>query len=371
MKIKMFMRLCFKAMLRGRNKTLLLMGVSMMAVAVSTSLLGLIDDIRLQMENELKVFGPNFVIRPSLGYDQEGISRGCFPFLKRKLKEAEAIYSPCLLGTMQFKGELVGVMGLEIESYQKFSQSFDLEGRWILQPREAMIGQGVAQKFELKLGEPFQWDEYASSFHVCGIFQSGGKEDEQIILRLSEAQEVMGQKNKVSSFLARIPGSLKELEELARKIEGRFPSLKASPIRKVALSEGEILDRIEGLVWMVTLLIFIMTGLTLMATSNALVSERRQEFGLSRVLGASGFHLSLLFYVQALLSSWTAALPGFFLGFWSLDQLVQNLFSVHASFRWELVPVILVFMLVVVLFGGSVAVRRIIKIEPAMVLKGE
>lgn len=369
---KMFLRLCIRGLIYGKIKTLLLMVTCAVAVAISMSLLGLIYDIRSQMQKELKSFGPNFVIYPQVFYQEEGISQGIFEKLKNEIPlNQETVLSPRLSGIAKIRGESWVVTGVEFDVQRRIAGHWELKGAWAKASGEVMVGERAAQRLGFRSGDHLKFDDLEDGFLVTGVFHAGGTEDEQFLLTLMDAQKVMGVHFPISSIQARLNGSLKDLEVLAEKIKTVHPFLEASPIRKVALSEGQVLDRIRNMIWIVNGLIFVITGLTIVSTSTALVSQRSEEFGLARALGATQGDLAVLFYSQAILSGLAGSPLGFILGYWGLDHLAQKLFSTRAVFRFELIPVIVLAVVATILLGGIIAVKRIAKIDPAVVLKGE
>ncbi|MBI1884340.1 MAG: ABC transporter permease [Chlamydiae bacterium] len=371
MKFKMFLKLCFASISHQKGKSALMMIVSVMAVAVTTSLLGLIYDVRLQMQKELMAFGPNFKVQPQWNTIGNMISWAQYDEIEKMFFRPDAIICPVLAGVVLWKDRSQLIEGVLLDAYQKISKHWIVEGTWPNKPGEVLVGEKVAQKFHLKLGETLTFDQSSQAFLIRGFFRSGTREEEKIVFSMKGAQKILKEEKNFSFVFARLNNSLQELENLSENIEKHFPDLKAVPIRRVSLAEGAILDRIGSLVGWVNILILMVAALALMATSTVLVDERREEFGLQRALGASPAQLMRLFYMETFLSAFIVSPLGFLLGFWGLKILAYEVFSAQATFRWEMVPVILIVLMVVILLGESVAVRRIATLEPAMVLKGE
>lgn len=369
----MTLRLCTGAIMAGRMKSFLFMTTCGIAVAVASALLGLVYDLRIQMQRELSAFGPNLMIRPRLDGDGPGISKRQFLKVKEIIGALDgAVICPNLLGFVTMKGrESMVVRGVDFEAQERLSTHWEIDGTWARRDAEAMIGVQYARRTGLRAGKTLSLDiREDAHFRVRGIVRTGGDEDEQVLVSLRDAARILNTPW-ISSIQIRLRGSLARLEEISRRIESVLPGLAAAPVRRVAAAESRVLDRLESLIWIVNILILFMTGLTIMSISTALVSQRREEFALSRVLGSSIRHISILFYIQAVLTGLAASPAGFVIGYGALDYLAGALFSAEATFRWSLVPMIVFSMILVILAGAALAVKRIADIEPAVVLKGE
>lgn len=70
------------------------------------------------------------------------------------------------------------------------------------------------------------------------------------------------------------------VEAFAGRINRELPQLSASAIRKISASEGQVLDKIKGLMAFIALMIFALTTLCVNTTLTAMIAERSREFAL-------------------------------------------------------------------------------------------
>lgn len=378
----MFLKLCFKSLWRQKMKTSLLVAINVLAIAVSTSLLGLVFDIRSKVQEELKSFGPNFVIQSRVSSDSSNdvTLRGGKGFPEKKLRldnltqvveilGENAIICPHLMGVLEIESQARSVRGVEFDAHRRLLGHWEIRGRWASRLGEIMLGENIAQSLKVGIGQGIKLGNRI--FRICGIYKAGDLWDEEILISLEDVRSFENDAVWAFSVEARVDGTLQELEKKGAHIEMIFPGVKASPLRRVAVSEGQILDKIQNLIWIVNALIFGIMILTVIATSVALVSERREEFALMQSLGASVARLVYTFYMEVILACLVSAPLGFLIGQFGGNFLAGHLLSHTIPFQWITVPWTLGAVLTVILLGGSLAVRRILAIEPAGVLKGE
>ena len=368
--IAMTFRICLKALWHGRLKTILLMGVCAFSIGVCTSLFGLVYDVRSQMNDELKSFGPNFIVQSAVGRDH-GIEQNTFLDLQKKFPE-ESLLAPNLFGFLKVKGHELLVWGTRFDPQSKMASHWEIRGAWAGMPEDAMLGDKAARRLNLHLSDHFRFDGVPGKiFVVRGIFKTGDPEDDQVLISLDAAHELMGSEVWLSSVYGRLQANVDTLNRMFQTIQKDLPEVEIKLIRRVALSEQQVLDKVENLVWIVTVVISAMTCLTIMAIATTLVSERREEFALSSVMGASKKFLSALFYFQMVMAGFAASPAGFVLGFGGLQFFARHIFSTDAVFRWQIIPILMLGLLAVIILGAAAAVRRISAIEPAIALRGE
>lgn len=162
-----------------------------------------------------------------------------------------------------------------------------------------------------------------------------------------------------------------QAEGWAARIERDHPGLEARPIRKVSASEGQVLEKIKGLMGLVCLVILVLSTLCVNTTLTAMVGERSREFALQKALGAPHRAIVLQLLVEAALVAIAAIAAGLALG-WLLAQILgQAVFSSPITLRAPVFPLTALLSLLVALVAAIVPVRRAMTLQPAQILKGE
>ena len=174
---------------------------------------------------------------------------------------------------------------------------------------------------------------------------------------------------------AALAASRGAVERIAAAIERRVPGIDAQPLLKVSKSDAELSSRVTLLLVVVSLVTLLLSGLAVMTATSALVGERRSEFALWFALGARGRRVGRVLALELLSASLLAAVGGALVGLAIGVRLSRQFLDVSAAFSWSTVGVALIsaagVAALVVAAAMSVALRRIRRLEPAVILAGE
>ena len=275
-----------------------------------------------------------------------------------------------------------------------------IDGRWFSDDSmECAVGSAFAKKNHIEVGDSISLavgrvTKTPSPFKVTGILSSGGSEDEFIVLPLSKAQSLAhqpGQYRKLyvsaltkpeDAFAKRDPKTMNADEferwscspyvsSIAYSIKQVLPGAEVRVIRRVAEGEGQILMRVQMLLWLVTGAALLAAALAVGASAAASVIERRVEIGLMKALGAGSGTVGFLLAAEQLLLAFVGGGIGYALGIVLARLLGEKIFGAAPE------PTLLVFFVVigmaavVTLLGSAIPLRRAARIKPAPILRGE
>lgn len=117
---------------------------------------------------------------------------------------------------------------------------------------------------------------------IKGIVEAGDATDNVLIINLPLAQSWLHQPDLISHALFSVNNERGQVEQFAEQLQKRYPDLEIRPIRKVSASEGQVLDKIKGLMGLVSVVILVLSTLCVNTTLMAIVSERSREFALQK-----------------------------------------------------------------------------------------
>ncbi len=275
-----------------------------------------------------------------------------------------------------------------------------IDGRWFSDDgMECVVGTAFAQKNHIKVGDQISLATGAVTripppFKVTAILNSGGPEDQSMVIPLSKAQFLAhepGQYRKLyvsaltkpeDAFAKRDPKTFTPAEydrwfctpyisSIAFQIQQELPGTDVRVIRRVAEGEGQILTRVQTLLWLVTGAALLAAALAVGASAAASVIERRVEIGLMKALGAGSAAVGFLLVAEQLLLAFVGGGVGYALGIVLARLLGEKIFGAAPA------PTLLVFLVViglaalVTLLGSAIPLRRASRIEPAPILRGE
>jgi putative ABC transport system permease protein len=277
---------------------------------------------------------------------------------------------------------------------------WQIDGRWFSDgAMECVVGVAFAQKNHIKIGDLISLatgyvTKIPAPLEVMGILNSGGPEDESIIVPLSRAQSLAGQPGQYrklyvsaltkpeDDFARRDPKTMKPDEferwscspyvsSIAYSIKQILPGADVRVIRRVAEGEGAILTRVRMLLWLVTAAALLAAALAVGASAAASVIERRTEIGLMKALGAGSATVGFLLAAEQLLLAFVGGGIGYALGIVLARLVGERIFGAAPE------PSLIVFLVVIVLatgvtiLGSVIPLRRASRYEPAPILRGE
>jgi putative ABC transport system permease protein len=279
-----------------------------------------------------------------------------------------------------------------------------VEGRWFADAgAQCVVGAAMARRRGIKVGDTLNVragldsggaDEQGVALEVTGIVSTGGPEEEAVLAPLEVAQKLANRPGRYrrlmvsaltkpeDEFARRDPAAMTAIEydrwyctayisSIAHQVQQALPGVEARPIRRVAESEGRILTRVSGLMWLVTLAALVAAALTVGATSATTVLERRAEVGLMKALGAGNQLVSAFFVAEQVLLALLGGGAGYVLGLALARLLGKSVFGIPPAERLILLPVILALAAVVALVGSLLPLRRAARFQPAPILRGE
>jgi putative ABC transport system permease protein len=286
-----------------------------------------------------------------------------------------------------------------------------LNGAWPSQPEnsanesDAAVGASLAAHYHLKLGDtltvilpPLTGDMGRNyPLHITGIVSTGDNTDNKLLLPLETAQTIAGLPDAISRVeisartkpedaFARVnPDSLSPQQReiwycrpyansIAYQIAEAIPGAQAEQVRRVEQSEGNVLARISGLMWLISGAALLAAGFAVSAAMATAVLERRGEIGLMRSLGASRSAVALLFYAETGLLAIFAGALGYLIGSGLAAWLGARIFSgdggaPEAILIPALLPIVVALALAVALAGSTPSIRSALRINPSAILR--
>jgi putative ABC transport system permease protein len=232
------------------------------------------------------------------------------------------------------------------------------------------------------------------TLRVVGILDTGGPEDDAIIVPLDVAQSLAdkpGQYRRLyvsaltkpeDAFGRKDPKSMTQAEfdrwyctpyisAIALQISEELKGTDVRVIRRVAEGEGTILTRVRTLLWLVTFAALLAAALAVGASAAASVIERRTEIGLMKALGAGSGLVGVLLAAEQLLVAFVGGGIGYAVGILLARLLGEKIFGFTPEPKLFLLFVVLVLASLITLLGSAYPLRRASQYDPAPILRGE
>jgi putative ABC transport system permease protein len=348
----MILRAALRAMLERRARLALAFAALTVAATLATSLLGLYSDIERKLRGEFAGYGANLILAPRPGEEMLATSL---------LAPADrwGAAAPFLYRVETVQEEPVVVAAVDFDRLGPFSTYWEVRGRRPASDEECLIGDRVAERLRIEAGAAVAVG--GRSRMVSGVVSTGGPEDSQVLIPFDRSP--------VASLIGlRVDG---ERVDQARQALAALPGVEVRVIRAVVESEAAVVLKIRGTLFLLTSLVLAITVLCVMNNFSAVVFQRRKEIGILKAIGGADSRISLLFTAEALALGLAGSLAGFALGAGVARWMSWQIFRQPAAPRPETLPLVIAITLAVALAATSVPLRRVRRIEPAVILRGE
>ncbi|HUK32251.1 MAG TPA: ABC transporter permease [Candidatus Acidoferrum sp.] len=387
--------------------------------SVTTALVNLHLDAERKLSTEFRTLGPNVLALPSHeaanaaeeALEHSGLSR------QEYLRRSEALESPQSADSDPASASLMNEDELEriaaisetsriVEAPYLYAianvtevgstQQVILAGTWLDQMAQlapwwkingvvptdrsdlahCLAGQAVAKQMGLTINSRFELHysdragDHVAPLTVSGIVNSGGQEDNQVIANLPVVQNLISQQRRIGLIQLSIPGTPGEVERTVTHISAALPDLDVRPIPQIAQAEGQLLPRIQGLIYAMVALILVLTVLCVFASMTALAMERRRDVGLMKAIGGKMSRVVAIFLTEAGALGLAGALIGYVVGIFLSRWIGWRAFGVGINARPEVLPLVVALMVGVAL-AGAFPLRLLGRVRPAEILRGE
>lgn len=374
-RLRMYLVMVTNALLRRKLR----MFIALLAVAIGATIIsGMITvykEVPEQMGREFRAYGANLLLLPANGKttmeeaavapvydmlkDKEII--GAAPFLYERLKINE---SPVLTG------------GTDFNEIRKVSPYWQINGEMPKEnSKEILLGYELSERFQAKpgsqvivaLGDGTKEETYT----VSGIVRTGGKEEQFAYVDIKSLWDFLGKPNLLSMVQVSVVANSGDLEALAARMAAETPDVHPQTVKQIAASEQTVLGKLQALVLLVTIVVLLLTLVCVGTTMTEVVSERRREIGLKKALGATNRNIAGEFFGESCMLGFIGGIIGTGCGYLFALAVGVNVFgrSLEVSFPIAIMTIIL--SIVVTAVATMLPVRTAVKVEPAIVLRGE
>ncbi len=416
----MFFRLVYESFRRQRQRKLLVAIAVTLGATVSTAMIGIALGIGDKISHEARAYGANLVVTPeedSLDVQIGSVNlkpaaggayldESALPKIKGIFwRNNIAAFTPELPATVQLNGADTTLLGTYFAKSVKFGTDqftagarttfpwWKVRGAWPDDnSQDVLVGERLASLLNLQPGADLKIN--GAQHRVSGILSNGSAEDDQVVAPLPVAQAVLGKPGAIrkifvsavtkpeDAFARRNPDSLSPADRdrwycspypqsIAYQLQEAIPHSHAEQIRQVAQNEGNVLSRITGLMLLITLAALFTSGLAVSAAMATAMFERRTEVGLMKALGAGHASLSSIFITESVLLACAGGVVGFLMGALLTREIGREIFGSSIDVQPVLLPVILGISIAVTFGGSAVAIRRAVKYDPVLALRGE
>ena len=279
-----------------------------------------------------------------------------------------------------------------------------IQGAWPKDDaEEAMLGKDLAAKLGVNVGGDLTLAKTTAdganntvTLKVTGIYDSGDDENGSVYLPSSVAQKLAGlpdsvdkievkalttPENDLARKASRNPAALSQDEwetwyctaypsSIAYQIEEVIPDAVAKQVRQVAALQGNVLQKTQAVMILMTALSLIAAAVAVANLMVASIGERSAELALFKAIGATDGAVSRLMMAETAAISLLGAIVGAGLGSGVAQIIGHVVFGSGITMRPMVFVLVFVLLALTVLVASASSIRSILSLRPAEVLHG-
>lgn len=397
-KRKMFFKMLFYSLIRRRSRIIIALLSIIVGATILSGLVTIYTDVPRQMSSEFRNYGANVILSPNS--EEFILDNEIDEALKTIPSNSVEGYTPYRYENTMVNNMPVTMAGINFKSIEKTSPYWSINGRKPESDGEVLIGKKVANTFEFTVGskmtlktkekevtseiealineddftyevDGIKYVDRELELDIVGILETGGTEEEYIYLNYDDVTYITFSNRGYDLVELSISGTSDKLKSYVDLINNSSTNLNAKLVKRVTESESSVLTKLQSLVFIVTVVVLVLTMICVATTMTAVIAERRKEIGLRKALGASNKDIVKEFMFEGLVLGTIGGIFGSILGYVFALVISLNVFSSAITFRPLLVPITIIAAIAVSAISCLIPVRTAVKVEPALVLKGE
>ena len=416
----MFFRMLFSAVFRRRSRAVMAVVASLVGAATLSCLAMICIAVPQQMNEEMRAYGANLIVTPTESTNADGkagIDKAMVQHTTEMVKaKGSAKYATYRYENVRVNAAPYVMAGVNPAQVRNLNHHWVVDGSWP-SAGKVLVGRDVADAMGLKVGGSITigyrasdnaassgqasqsgtdgtsdgqtssgstgaqqtqnghvssdiMDTSGTEFRVAGIVDTGGSEDSIIYALAGDVDKLTGSTRGVD--VIEYSSGASDLTALVNSINDMTSMhVKAQQVTKITASDTRVITMLQTLFWIVSLVVLVFTLVGVGTTISSIVSQRRNEIGLRKALGASSHAIGVEFYVESAVYGLLGGLLGTATGYGMARWLCATVFERSIGFNWWLAVVSVVFSALVAVVASIPPVHRATRIDPAVVLREE
>ena len=424
-----FARLVSRSFTRQPRRRGLIALTVALSTAISVAMLGVVLDVGDKLNAELTTYGSNIVVQPKTDAVVSGLyETGDEPDPTSFLKEDEVgniktifwaynivDFAPSLTAHLDvssgsadggpvrvrgtwFNKDLALSTGESVTAGVTTLRSWwKLDGAWPSDDAdEAVVGSTLASTLGVHAGDTITLAGATGTkeLTVTGIYTSGDDDDKTLYAPLADVQDLTGHpgqierievkalttpENELSRKAAANPKLLSQADwetwyctaypsSIAYQIEEVVTGSVAKQVRQVAAVEGNVLEKTQALMILMTGLSLVAAVLAVASLTTASLVERTGEFALMKAIGADSVSVIRLILGETAVIGVIGLAVGSAIGSGLAQVIGKVVFSSTITMRPMVFVLVALLIAAVLLLATASSMRSILRIQPATAL---
>ncbi len=261
------------------------------------------------------------------------------------------------------------VVTADLRGLERMTPYWAVKGRRAAASDECMMGSRLAGVLKLKAGATVDIDAAGERghFHIAGVFESGDEDEDRVFLPRQNRKE----ESPFTYALLSVPTGEQGIISLNGSLAGLKSGIQIKPLRQVLHGEQTVLTKINLLAGLALATVLILSSLGVTASVLSRMVERRKELALLQALGARRRSVTIFLLSEGAALGVTASAIGYVIGNLLSRIVVREIFHVSVTPHFTAFLAAAIVTVVMALFAVSVGARQALRMETAVLLKGE
>ncbi len=430
---KMFFTMLWGAVFRRRSRAMMAVIASLVGAATLFCLASVCVAVPQQMNEEMRAYGANLIVTPASATGKsQGIDTATVRNVTALIGAGHSVKSAAYrYESVRINSAPYTIAGVDVKAVRALNRHWNVTGDW---PGvdNVMVGRDVADALGVKVGSRVTigyraadasssasssasaksdsdestetaessaqgtqstqttqgeqttqatengrvssdiMDNNGTEFRISGIVDTGGNEDSIIYATTADVAKLAGSKRGADVVEYSVNAMGDELNAIVNRInKNTNTAVKAQTVTRITSSDTRIIAMLQTLFWIVSLVVLVLTLVGVGTTISSIVSQRRNEIGLRKALGADSRAIGVEFYVESGIYGLIGGLLGTAIGYVLARVLCATVFGRAIGFGGLLGAGSLLLSVAIAVIASIPPVRRATRIDPAIVLREE
>lgn len=430
---KMFFTMLWGAVFRRRSRAMMAVIASLVGAATLFCLASVCVAVPQQMNEEMRAYGANLIVTPASATGKsQGIDTATVRNVTALIGAGHSVKSAAYrYESVRINSAPYTIAGVDVKAVRALNRHWNVTGDWP-GSGNVMVGRDVADALGVKVGSRVTigyraadasssasssasaksdsdestetaessaqgtqstqttqgeqttqatengrvssdiMDNNGTEFRISGIVDTGGNEDSIIYATTADVAKLAGSKRGADVVEYSVNAMGDELNAIVNRInKNTNTAVKAQTVTRITSSDTRIIAMLQTLFWIVSLVVLVLTLVGVGTTISSIVSQRRNEIGLRKALGADSRAIGVEFYVESGIYGLIGGLLGTAIGYVLARVLCATVFGRAIGFDRLLGAGSLLLSVAIAVIASIPPVRRATRIDPAIVLREE
>jgi putative ABC transport system permease protein len=344
------------------------------SAALVTIFFAMSIDVGEKMTSSLRSLGANAVAHAEQRREGSGAGGATGAAAWAQVREyaslngAEIVELRLRVGTLQ--GAPAAIVTADAAGLARMTPYWALSGRRAVEEDECVVGKRLAQLLGASVGTTVEVGfEGAESerYRVTGVFESGDEDEARMFVsRAARADDAH-----FTYALVSVAGGEAEIAGLNASLKAAGVGVELTPLRQVLHGEQAVIGKINLLTGVALVAVLLLSSVGVTAAVLSRVIERRKELALLQAIGARRRSVVAFLLSEGAAIGVAAALLGYVAGTGLSQVIVRQVFGVSVTPRVGSFLAAVVVSVVIAVLAASIGARRALRMETAVLLKGE